>query len=67
MDTLHEDVLTFMKKSHSILLRIGIVSKKIVEKIKTHFTFNNHSPESRAIYEIMWKYMAESGRPQKTI
>jgi len=24
-----------------------------------HFMFNNLFPESRAIYEIMWKYTAE--------
>jgi len=27
--------------SRSFLLRIGNVSNKIVEEIKTHFTFNN--------------------------
>ena len=28
---------------------------EVVEKIKTHFIFNNLLFESRAIYEIMWK------------
>jgi hypothetical protein len=33
---------------------------KVVEKIKTHIPFFlNH-----AIYEIMWKYNVEPGRPQ---
>jgi len=28
--------------------------------------FNNRFLESHAIYEIMWKYMAEPDRPQMT-
>jgi len=32
-----------------------------------HFMFNNLFLESRAIYELMWKYMAEPGRPPMTI
>jgi hypothetical protein len=28
---------------------------KVVEKIKTHFMFNNLLFESHAIYEVMWK------------
>jgi len=27
----------------------------IVEKIKTHFIFNNFLVENRAVYEIIWK------------
>jgi hypothetical protein len=37
---------------------------KVVEKIKTHFTFNNRFSENRAVYEIMWKNMVETERPQ---
>ena len=55
--------------SHWIFLRMGNVSDRFVEKIKTLslcliiFFF----PESGAVYEIMWKDMVESGRPQMTI
>jgi len=38
------------------------VSNKFVEKIKILFFFF----ENLAIYEIMWKNMVESGRPQMT-
>jgi len=54
--------------SHSVLLRIGIVSNKNCrENQNTHFMFHNLVPESHAIYEIMWKYIAGSDRPQITI
>jgi len=40
---------------------------KVVEKIKTHIlcliTFLS---ENRAVYEIMWKYIVERGRPTIT-
>jgi len=39
---------------------------KFVDKIKSHFMFNNFLPERRAVYEIMWKSIAEPGRPQVT-
>jgi hypothetical protein len=34
--------------------------RKVVEKIKTHFIFNNSplpppTPENRAVYEVMWE------------
>jgi hypothetical protein len=41
--------------------------KKLVEKIETHFVFNNIFLENRAVSEIMWKNNTESGRPQTTI
>jgi len=42
---------------------------KVVEKIKTHFMFNNSlfSPENRAIYGIMWKNNVQPDRPHMTI
>jgi len=46
-----------MITSLSILLRLGNVSDKAVEKIKTHILLlfsRNH-----VIYEIMWKNMVE--------
>jgi len=39
--TLHEDQYTFWIISRSFLLRMKSVSVKVVEKIKTHFVFNN--------------------------
>ena len=41
MGTLHEDVFTFMTVSQWILLRMRNLSNKFVEKMKTHFIFNN--------------------------
>jgi len=40
---------------------------KFVEKIKTHFRFNNSFSENRAFYDIMWKNVIEPDRPQTTI
>jgi hypothetical protein len=40
---------------------------KIVEKIKTHFMFSNLFPENRAVYEIMWRNMVATDRPQATV
>ena len=40
------------------------------ENQNTHFVFKNSPPppdENRAVYEIMWKNIVESGRPQMTI
>jgi len=39
------------------------VSDKIVQKIKTHFTFSNHFSKNRAVYDIMWeKFCIEWGQ-----
>ena len=51
--------------SRSILLVMRNVSNKFVEKIKTHFIFNNFFPNV-AVYEIMWKNIVEPGRLQMT-
>jgi hypothetical protein len=40
---------------------------KVVEKIKTHFKFNNFFSENRAVYEIMWENMVQPDRPQMAI
>jgi len=42
------------------------VADKRRENRSTHFMFNNF-PESRAVYEIMWKNTVETGRSQMTI
>jgi hypothetical protein len=66
MNNLHKDQYTCLIISHSALLRMRNVSEKFVEKIKTHFICHNFF-RSRAFYEMMWKNIAESGRPQMTI
>jgi hypothetical protein len=43
------------------------VSDKCRENQNTNFMFNNFFPENRAVYEIMWKIMAQPDRPQMTI
>ena len=30
--------------------------RKAVDKMKTHFLFNNSYSENRALYEIIWEY-----------
>ena len=52
-----------------IILRMRNVSNKICrENQNTQFMFNDFfPPENRAVYEIMWKNIVHSGRPQMTI
>ena len=70
-DTLHEDLHTFMIISRSFLLRIKNVSDRICRQNQsTHFVFYNippPPPESRVVYEIMWKNIVELDRPEMTI
>ena len=41
---------------------------KVLDKIKTHFMFNNPpSPGNRTIYEMMWKMIVGPGRQQMTV
>jgi len=40
---------------------------KVVEKLETHFMFNNVFHENHAVYDKMWKSIVELGRPQMTI
>jgi len=41
---------------------------KSVEKIKTHFMFNNFSfLLNRTVYEIVWKNILQPDRPQMTV
>ena len=42
----------------------SIFRTKVVQKIKTHFVFNNFPSENRAVYEIMWENVVEPDRPQ---
>ena len=47
----------------------NISDKLCRENQNTHFVFSNFFFffENRAVYEIMWKNIAERGRPQMTI
>ena len=56
-----------MTISRWIILRMRMFQIKVVEKIKTYFKFNNFLSENRAVYDIGWKYVVESGRPQMAI
>jgi len=55
MDTLHEDVCTFMTKTRSVL-GMRSVSYQVARKIKTHFMFNKFSHNC----EIMWNSMVQT-------
>jgi hypothetical protein len=41
-----------------------VFQTNIVEKIKTHFTFDNFFLEIRAFNEMTWKNIVERGWPQ---
>jgi hypothetical protein len=41
--------------------------KKVVDKIKTHFMFNNFFSGKRALCEIMWENTVQSDRLHVTI
>jgi len=66
MGTLHDDQCSFLIISLSFLLRMRNIScESCREDQNTHFMFSNF--ENLAVYEIMWKNIIESGRPQMTI
>jgi len=65
--SLHEDQNTFYIVSRSFLLRIRNVSEAVVEKIKTHYKFNNLFSENRVFYGMTWKQFVELNRPQMRI
>ena len=68
MGTLREHQYAFLIISCSVFLRIKNSKIKVVEKIKTHISFLlTFFPEYWAIYEVMWKNIGQSGRPQMTI
>ena len=52
----------------SVLLRIRNVSeKRCRQNQNTYFVFHIFPPEYPAVYEIMWKNILETARPQLTI
>jgi len=69
MDTLHEDQYIFLIISHSVLHRMGSVSDRFGEKIKTHIlcSVTCFSPKNCAVCKIMWKKFVQPGRPQMII
>jgi hypothetical protein len=69
MDTLHEDLRSFMIICRLILVRTRNFSKKkLLEKIKTNiFCSVIPPPENRAVCEVMWKNMVEADRPQTAL
>jgi len=68
---LHEDQYTFSNISSSVLLRMRNVSDIACRgNPNTHFVFSNillFFFENRTVYEIMWKNIVQSDRPQMTI
>jgi len=65
---MHEELFAFMSVSRSVLLRMGHVSDKIVEKTKkTHFMFSKFIFENHVTYVIIWKNIVDADRPQITI
>ena len=69
MSTSHENILIFFIVSRWILLKMRTVSDKSCrENQNTHFMSSNYFfPWNRAVYEIMWKNIVESDRPQMAI
>jgi hypothetical protein len=65
-DTLHEYLCAFMI-SRWILVRMRTVSDKCCRENQNTFCAQNPFPESRVVYEIMWKNMVEPDRPQMAI
>ena len=50
----------------SFLPRMRNVLDKVVEKMMIHFVFNNPPPEV-VPFEIRWKNLVETDRPEMTI
>ena len=45
----------------------NVSDKRCRDNPNTHFVFNKFFSENYAVYEIMWKNMVETYRPQMTI
>jgi len=43
-----------------------MLQTKFLEKMKTYIFCSITHSENRAVYETVWKYIVESGRPQMT-
>jgi len=65
---LHEDHYTFLIISRPVILRMRNVSNESCrENQNSRFIFTNCYKKNRAVYEIMWKDVLQSYRPQVTI
>jgi hypothetical protein len=68
MGTLHEDLITLMILSHSVLLTMRNVSDKSCrENQNTHFMLNDFFSKNSAMCEKMRQNIAEPDRLQMTI
>jgi len=65
MGTLLEDQYTLLIISHLVLLRIGPVSAKFVEKSKKQILYTIMFLQYHVVYEVMWKNIGERDMPQK--
>jgi hypothetical protein len=45
----------------------NVLDESCRENQNKRFIFSNFVPENRAVYEIMWKNMVETERPQLTV
>jgi len=54
MRNLHEDVCSFLMKSHRILIIISSVSDRICGSSITNILYSLTSPENRAVCKVMW-------------
>jgi hypothetical protein len=66
MGILHDCLRSFII-SHWILLSMKNISDTVVEKIKIPILCSTNVFQKSALYEIMWKNLVESARPQMTI
>ena len=57
----------FLIMSRSFLLRMRNVTERISEKLKKNIFCSVTFFLNRAVYEIVWKNIAERGRPQMAI
>jgi hypothetical protein len=60
-------IYTFLSHLAQFFLEWERFQTKVVEKVKTHILCSLTFFENRAVYEIMWKYTVEQGRPHMTI
>jgi len=59
--------ISFFIISRSILLGMRNFADEFVQKTKVRFLSSKPPFENRDIYEIMWKNILESDRPQMTL
>jgi len=65
---LHEDLYTFMTSNQIFLSRRNILDENYRENKNTNTLHDQQlSPETRAVYDIMWKIIVNPDRPQMTM